>query len=61
MIMILGKKKVNFIYGYKSRVKKYKKEYTYRREMRILCEGRENNSAHKDAFSMEENSDGENV
>ena len=34
-----------------SRVKKYKKEYTYRREMRT-CEGRENNPAHKDTFNL---------
>ena len=38
--------------GYKRRVKKYKKEHTYRSEMRIFCEGKENNPALTDAFNL---------
>ena len=35
--------------SYKEHVKVCHKEATYKREMRILCQGRNNNPAHKDA------------
>jgi hypothetical protein len=37
---------------YDQYVKKYKKEHSYLKELRTLCEGRNTNPAHKDAFEL---------
>ena len=37
---------------YNQYVKKYKKEHSYLKELRTLCEGRNTNPAHKDAFKL---------
>ena len=39
------------INGYKKWVRKCRKEHTYRHNFRILCQGREDNPIHADAFN----------
>ena len=43
--------KVININGYKKWVRKCRKEHTYRHNFRILCQGREDNPIHADAFN----------
>ena len=37
---------------YNKHVKNHKKEYSYLKALRALCEGRTTNPAHKDAFKL---------